>query len=81
MAKHEDMHGPTARETQMLELQDGGKSAAEISAIMSIGQYYVEQRLFHLSMNDTAADRRFFEMVRSGTAKLGRAVNLAGGHR
>jgi hypothetical protein len=76
-----EMHGPTAREMEMLSLDEDGKTAAEISEIMGLKQSYIEARLFGLSMNDTQADLNFFAMVRRGTEQLGHAVNLAGGHR
>ena len=81
MSRHEDMHGPTAREARMIELDEAGWSVAEIAGLMGLNQDYGLQRLKGLSVNDTAKDIAFFDMSRRGTEQLGRAVNAAGGHR
>lgn len=81
MSRHEETHGPTARESRMIELDEAGWTVADIATEMGIDQDYVLARLKGLSINDTAKDRAFFAMAREGTMLLGRAVNAAGGHR
>lgn len=75
------MHGPTEREQQMINLQDAGKSVAEIAEIMNISERTISNRLQNLSVNDSGPDRAFFQMSRDGTSNLGAALQLAGGHR
>lgn len=75
------MHGATAREQQMIDLQDDGKTYAEIATIMGISAKVVANRLQNLSVNDSGPDRAFFKMSRDGTSNLGAALQLAGGHR
>lgn len=81
MSRHEDMHGPTPREARMIELDEAGWTVAEIADLMDLKQDYVLQRLKGLSMNDTSADKAFFDMSVRGTSMLASAVNAAGGHR
>lgn len=79
-ARH-TMHGPTAREQQMIDLDDAGHSVAEIASIMKISAKVVSGRLQNLSIHDSRPDRAFFQNGREGTRNLETALLLAGGHR
>lgn len=81
MKRHVDMHGPTARESRMIELHDAGLSPKEIGAEMGLSSNYVHVRLQALSPQDTKSDKDFFRNAVEGTLALGAALIAAGGHR
>lgn len=76
-----DMHGPTAREKRMIELDEAGWTPKQIGAEMGLNAGYVKIRLQALSIHDTATDKAFFDNAVDATLELGRALIAAGGHR
>lgn len=70
----------TAREQQMLDLQEEGLTHQAISARVGVKLSYVHRTLGMLS-GSPAEDRRREAAIRRGSERLGQAVNAAGGHR
>ncbi len=75
MKSHDEMHGPTPREQEIIRLSELGFSCVEIGQKLGLKPDYVKARIFHLSIHDTGSDRRFFEMIRKGSSLLLRRIH------
>lgn len=70
-------HGPSARETEIINRADAGMSVREIAAELGLGTNYVYQVTQRLS-GSWVENRRFETMVREGSRRLAEAVAATG---
>jgi DNA-binding NarL/FixJ family response regulator len=75
-----ERHGATEREEQVLSLYDAGFGKEEIATRLNLSTQYVYQVMHRMSLQDTNSDKKFWAMIRDGSARLGaRIAEVHGG--
>ena len=81
MKRCRNSHGPTARERQMIALQEEGWGFADVARHLGLNAHYVRARLVELSGEESREDISFWQMIRQGSAQLGARIEAVHGRR